>query len=180
MLCDILDELLLSIFRVKLGQEVKGDRFLLRYLLIQNLQQWIKEISISISFSCLLQILDINNVYMAYGCWQDQYNIRITYPLFHLQPSNCVLDIVLEPKEPCLPQSQSSAYQVKKVFSFPPDLKHVHVLVLYNFLKVKNRKSWITRICRIHTERGVILQHTKQLKTLWRFSVLELNFEIWK
>lgn len=39
MLCDVLHQLLFGVFRVKLGQEVKGDRFLLWYLLVQNLGQ---------------------------------------------------------------------------------------------------------------------------------------------
>lgn len=39
MLCDVLHQLLFSVLRVKLGQEVKGDWFLLRNLLIQHLRQ---------------------------------------------------------------------------------------------------------------------------------------------
>lgn len=54
--------------------------------------------------------------------------VRITYPLVHLQPSNCVFDIVLKPKKPCLPQSQSPAYQIEQIFSLPFDLQRKNVL----------------------------------------------------
>lgn len=46
MLRDILHKLFFSILRVKPGQEVKGDRLLLWYLLIQNLQQCTTEMNI--------------------------------------------------------------------------------------------------------------------------------------
>ena len=48
MLGDVLYQLLLCIFRVKLGQEVKSYWFFLRHLLIQNLREITKEISIPI------------------------------------------------------------------------------------------------------------------------------------
>lgn len=43
--------------------------------------------------------------------------------LVHLQPGHCVLDVIAQTKKPRLPQSQSSAHQVKEVFTFPFDLK---------------------------------------------------------
>lgn len=45
MLRDVLHQLLFSVLRVKFGQEVKGDWFLLWNLLIQHLQQHTKEMN---------------------------------------------------------------------------------------------------------------------------------------
>lgn len=59
--------------------------------------------------------------------------------LVHLQPGHCVLDVVAQAKKPCLPQSQSSAHQVKKVFPFPLDLKYSVLHFQTNFPENTNR-----------------------------------------
>lgn len=46
------------------------------------------------------------------------------YLLVHLDPGYSVFDIILEPEEPRLSQSQSPAHQIKKIFSLPFDLKN--------------------------------------------------------
>jgi hypothetical protein len=147
MLSDVLNQLLLCVLRVKLGQEMKGDWFLLGHIVVQNLQQN----SISQTVSC--QAPDIPRRCMAGE--EDYISIQLTvftnnvrdtewdteyqpahqstsarpsvaeiYLLVHLDPGYSVFDIILEPEKPRLSQSQSPAHKIKKIFPLPFDLKN--------------------------------------------------------
>lgn len=54
---------------------------------------------------------------------QSPQNYSFTYPLVWFQPGIGILYCVPESKKPGLPQTNSSTYQVKEVFTFPLDLK---------------------------------------------------------
>lgn len=81
--------------------------------------------------------------------------------LVHLQPGHCVLDVIAQTKKPRLPQSQSSAHQVKKVFPFPLDLKYSMLHFQTNFPENTNRYLLQTDQCLIL---NVLARYPNKLK----------------